>query len=216
MSSLDELGGPASVDVLVDYGATGTRGTQFFLSSGDPNIPGNIDQNVFLFTPIEYDLCINIKPDDPNYLDVYQYLYIQQLGVSMWVVGLQLAPALVVEKKAYTFVPGSLVGGFSSMGYTLVDPIVLSVDPALAATLYALPQEQRNQAFISQANITYEIYNQKPVSPIIVTGDISVDLATSEITIPVTIAALEYDATLGWVPLLGEKTVSIVLGISAS
>ena len=196
--SLDTLGGPASVVVETDYGTSGIRGTNFFLSNGDPNIPGSIDTAVFTNTTIIYDLCINIKPDDAGYLDVYQYLYLPTLGVSAWVVGLQLAPALVAEKQTVTFVPGSLVGGFESLGYGQFTPVVISVDQQLAVMLSMMTQEQRNQAFATQANILYEIYNNKPITTVLAPGDVSVNLATNELTIPISFASAEFDQSVGY------------------
>jgi hypothetical protein len=212
--SLDTLGGPDSLVIKTDFGAIGQRGTNFYLSYGNPNIPGTIDSSFFANEPIIYDLCINIKPDDANYLDVYQYLYVPQLGTNMWVVGLQLAPALVVKKKNYTFVPGSLIGLPASMGYATLDDVVISVAPELALALSLMTSEQRSQAFIAQANILHEIYNLNPISSVITSGQISVNTVSNEITVPLSLGAMEYNS--GWVPLTGEKTVSLVLGITAS
>lgn len=214
--SLEALGGPASIVVETDFGTTGMRGTNFYLSNGNPNVPGSIDTNIFTNTPILYDLCINIKPDDANYLDVYQYLYVPQLNTNMWVVGLQLAPALVAEKETVTFVPGAAIGLAESMGYGQFTPIVITVDQTLAIALSLMTQEQRNQAFIAQSNIMYEIYNNKPITSMIIPGNVSVNTLTNEVTVPVSFAAAELDQTLGWIPLIGQKTVSFVLGIAES
>lgn len=212
--SLDLLGGPASVSVEVDFGATGKRGTNFYLTYGDPNTPGSINTQYFPNEPQLFDFAINIDPDDAGYLDAYQYLYVPQLNATMWVPGLQLAPDFAIFKQNKTFVPGSAIGLPPTLGYAQLDNLVLPVSQEIAIMLNMLPQEQRNQAFIAQGNITYEIYNLKPVSPTIIPGDVSVNLINNTITIPITIAATEFDQSFGWIPLAGEKTISVMIGIA--
>ncbi len=70
---------PTSVDVSVDFGATGQRGSQWFAGMGNPN------DVVIGQTPILFDMYINVLPSDPNgeYLYIYQYQYVD--GLNTWV-----------------------------------------------------------------------------------------------------------------------------------
>jgi hypothetical protein len=214
--SLELLGGPASVNVKVDFGSSGARGTNFYLTYGDPNIPGNINTQYFPNPPQLFDFAINIDPDDAGYLDAYQYTFVQQLNTSMWVPGLRLAPDFAIFKQNKAFVPGSAIGLLPTLGYAQLDDLILPVAADVAAVLAILPQQQRDEAFIAQANITYEIYNMRPVSPMIIPGNVSVDTVNNLVTIPISIAAMELDATFGWVPLAGAKTISLMVGIAES
>jgi hypothetical protein len=64
------LGGPETVNVEVDFGATGSRGTQIYAVSGQPN-----NSNTYIpETPKVYDIAINISPTDDEYQFVYQYI----------------------------------------------------------------------------------------------------------------------------------------------
>ena len=54
---LTVLGGPSTVAVDLDFGATGTRGSLIYASNGDPNLPASgIPAGV-----LPYDLAINIS-----------------------------------------------------------------------------------------------------------------------------------------------------------
>jgi hypothetical protein len=214
--SLELLGGPASVMVKVDFGSSGARGTNFYLTYGDPNVPGNINTLYFPNPPQLFDFAINIDPDDAGYLDAYQFVFVPELNTNLWVPGLRLAPDFAIFKQDKTFVPGSAIGLLPTLGYAQLDNLVLPVSADVAGILAALPQEQRNQAFITQANITYEVYNGKPISSMVIPGNISVDLVNSLVTVPISIAAMELDQSLGWIPLTGLKTISIMLGIAES
>ena len=69
------LGPPEIVELLVDVGATGTRGSQIFVGIGDPNVV-EIGQ-----TPLLNDLYINASPGaDYGYL----YQYVSQPGENLW------------------------------------------------------------------------------------------------------------------------------------
>ena len=65
------LGPPNTVEVLVDIGPTGTRGSKVFVGSGNPN---NLTSSGSIFGQaiILNDLYINISPGT-NYGYMYQY-----------------------------------------------------------------------------------------------------------------------------------------------
>lgn len=69
------LGSPETVIVQTDFGPQGTRGSQIFVSNGNPNIVG-IGQN-----PNLNDLCINIASGS-EYTDLYQYVSVP--GGNTW------------------------------------------------------------------------------------------------------------------------------------
>jgi hypothetical protein len=91
------LGPPNTVEVLVDIGPTGTRGSQVFAGIGDPNVI-EIGQ-----TPILNDLYINASPGD-NY--AYMYQYISQPGGNTWIPLLSVNPTIYSENHLVTFASG--------------------------------------------------------------------------------------------------------------
>lgn len=83
--STDELlvlGGPDEINVELDFGPKGDRGSLIFVGSGNPN-DVNIGQD-----PNVFDLYINLKQHDPSidssneYLMIYQYS--ESLGTLQW------------------------------------------------------------------------------------------------------------------------------------
>lgn len=94
------LGGPASVNVNVDLGATGKRGSQIFISPGDPTDP----LTVIGQTPEVFDLCINTLTSNEEYLYLYQY---QNLGAAnSWVPLFKLIPNTYSQNYSKTFADG--------------------------------------------------------------------------------------------------------------
>ena len=91
------LGPPETVELLVDVGATGTRGSQVFVGIGNPNTEG-VGQ-----TPLLNDLYINISPGaDYGYL----YQYVSEPGANTWIEVLKLNPTIYSVKHTTTYVNG--------------------------------------------------------------------------------------------------------------
>ena len=91
------LGPPEVVELLVDIGPTGTRGSQTFVGVGDPNIV-EIGQ-----TPILNDLYINASPGaDYGYL----YQYVSEPGGNTWIEVLELNPTIYSVNHTTTYVNG--------------------------------------------------------------------------------------------------------------
>jgi hypothetical protein len=91
------LGPPDIIEVLVDIGPTGTRGSQVFAGIGDPNII-EIGQ-----TPILNDLYINASPGE-NY--GYMYQYVSQPGGNTWIEILSVNPTIYSKNYLTTFTSG--------------------------------------------------------------------------------------------------------------
>lgn len=83
--NLDVFGGPSAVDVSVDFGQTGVRGSRIWVGAGDPTaILANQDVRLF-------DLFINTNTVDPFYGWLYQYIL--EIGSPTWVRVLRLNPS---------------------------------------------------------------------------------------------------------------------------
>lgn len=92
------LGPPPIIEVLVDIGPKGTRGSQFFVGVGDPNII-NIGQ-----TPNLNDLFINASPGGEI---GYLYQYQSSPGGNSWVQVLDIYPSVYSINYDVTFESGS-------------------------------------------------------------------------------------------------------------
>lgn len=89
---------PAIVELLVDIGPQGIRGSQFFVGVGNPNSI-NIGQ-----TPNLNDLYINTSPGGEL---GYLYQYRSEPGGNVWVEVLDIYPSVYSENAQVTFESGS-------------------------------------------------------------------------------------------------------------
>jgi hypothetical protein len=92
------LGPPEIVEVLVDIGPTGTRGSQVFAGIGNPNVI-EIGQ-----TPILNDLYINASPGNDY---AYMYQYVSQPGGNTWIPLLSVNPTIYSGNHLVTFESGT-------------------------------------------------------------------------------------------------------------
>lgn len=90
------FGPPDIVEVLVDIGPTGTRGSQVFVGLGDPNDVGQ--------TGLLNDLYINAAAG-PDYSYLYQY--VNEPGGYLWVPVLKMNPAIYSNNVYLSFDNGS-------------------------------------------------------------------------------------------------------------
>jgi hypothetical protein len=131
---LTVLGSPEIVELLVDIGPTGTRGSKVFVGIGNPNNPGVLVGQTVLLN----DLYINTAPGvDYGYL----YQYISQPGGSTWVQILKMNPTIFPYIHETTFTSGTA---------EIVIPISsITTQSSLTAEKF---------------NIQYNISNSNPVS----------------------------------------------------
>jgi hypothetical protein len=140
---LTVLGSPEIVELLVDIGPTGTRGSKVFVGIGDPNSVGIGGGQ----TPLLNDLYINTSPGT-NY--GYLYQYISQPGGNTWIQILKINPTLFSYIHQTTFSSG-------------IGQIIIPISSI--TTLTSLSAEN--------FNIQYNISNTKPTSSSITSVDIS-------------------------------------------
>ena len=97
------IGPPQSIDLLIDIGPQGVRGSKFIVGSGEPN---TLTASGVLFgnTLILNDMYINIAPGE-NY--GYMYQYISQAGANTWIQVLKVSPAIYSAVEAIVFTSGA-------------------------------------------------------------------------------------------------------------
>lgn len=179
------LSGPSSVNVEVDFGPEGERGSLFYVSVGNPNtaLTGQ--------TPKSKDLCVNILKTDNEYSYVYQYNSDGANGFQ-WYPIIKLSPLQYNKILTGTFVDGSKVFNI---------PVNYIVDEETSQTLTS-----------ANFNITYSIPNSNPIASSIEIGSFTNDPGTGLQVIPVTVNAVEYVGS-AWQDLDGVKTVHFVISI---
>lgn len=97
---LSVFGGPASLDVDVDFGPTGTRGSRIYGVSADPRLTTTVK-------PVDtqnFDIAMVVTPSEPDYLTVYQ-----KIGTTAdeWIEFASLVPNVYSSKSYITFTAGT-------------------------------------------------------------------------------------------------------------
>jgi len=179
------LSGPSSVNVEVDFGPEGERGSLFYVSVGNPNT------ELVGQTPKAKDLCVNVLKTDNEYSYVYQYNSDGAEGFQ-WYPIIKLNPLQYNKIRTETFVSGSAIFKI---------PVNFIVDEETSQTLTS-----------ANFNITYSIPNDNPIASSIEIGSFTNDPGTGLQVIPVTVNAIEY-ASSTWQNLTGVKTVHFVISI---
>lgn len=97
------LGPPPVVNVQLDIGATGIRGSKVFVGTGTPN---SLTTSGTIFGQTLYlnDLYINNAPGEDY---SYMYQYISSLGTNTWVPILKINPTLYSRNFLQTFTSGT-------------------------------------------------------------------------------------------------------------
>jgi hypothetical protein len=97
---LTVFGGPASIDVDVDFGTQGERGSRIYGVIEDPrlvNTPKPVDTKVF-------DVAINVTPGTGTYLTFFQKV---GSGREDWIPMTELFPNIYSAKEEVTFTGGA-------------------------------------------------------------------------------------------------------------
>jgi hypothetical protein len=156
------LGGPAAINLSLDVGATGTRGSYIFNDIGKPTS----SQISFSIPPIIGDLYININPSDSEYLYLYQYKLVN--GVLAWTKILRLVPNTVLLNPYFKFIDGEAYTPIVlNNGLIFVRGIIASLAEA------GLENEQVEQLDPRDLNIQLRVGGASPVMSNLVIEDIN-------------------------------------------
>jgi hypothetical protein len=190
---LTVLGGPSRVNVSVDIGPAGVRGSRTFVGSGKPSLV-DIGQ-----TPLIFDMYVNLLASDDEYLNFYQYQIVD--GVPTWASLFNLRPSSTSSKATADFVGGEA---------TFYIPVTSIVPPSLIETVGA-----------ENFNVQFNIKNG--INPVSASLSVADPVLESEIySLPITINAIEYKdlddsgplSEFGWVALDGEKEIDLFITLA--
>jgi len=177
------LGPPETIDVLVDIGPQGTRGTKFIVGSGEPN--GQTSSGVLLGqTLILNDMYIDVSPG-VNY--GYMYQYVSQPGGNTWTQVLKINPAIysAVETIAFTSGAGAITIPISNI-------VTVSGSPLTA----------------SNFSVQFQIEGANPIAS---SMEIPA-LAGAGTNLVINFDAVQYSGG-SWSALTGSKTVHLFISI---
>lgn len=182
------LGGPETVNVEVDFGPSGDRGSQIFVNTGKPVI--GLDGLTVLAPDCQlFDLYINILSTD----DEYQYVYQLQnvLGTNTWVKLFKLVSN--IYSKNYT--ETSFTSGVWEMNFPVAEIV---------------PADFVGTAQAENFNIQYNVLNQNPLVSSMSIGE--VNTVSGERVLPISINASELiDGS--FVALSGPKSVQLFITV---
>jgi hypothetical protein len=177
------LGPPQTIDVLVDIGPQGTRGTKFIVGSGEPN-PQTSSGVLLGQTLILNDMYINVAPG-ANY--GYLYQYVSQPGGNAWTQVLKISPAIysAVETVPFTSGAGAITIPISSI-------VTVSGSPLTA----------------SNFNVQFQIEGANPIAS---SMEIPA-LEGAGTNLVINFDAVQYSGG-SWSALTGNKTVHLFISI---
>jgi hypothetical protein len=177
-------GGPETINLNLDLGATGLRGSKIFVSNGNPNIVGNLSGS-FLVN----DFAINGSTADPaTYLSMYEYVIVN--GAATWQKRFRLFPNIFSQNYTANFTAGS-----TTINVTMSTDLFLS-----SGTLTA-----------SNFNVQHSIVNSNPMASSIQIGTLSI--SGGNYVLPVTINAAKYTSPSTWANLTGSNTVQLSVSL---
>jgi hypothetical protein len=179
-ANLNIIGGPTTVEVSVDYGQRGDRGSLILYGQGKPYVV-NLPETASL-----YDMYVNLLPSDDEYKYVYQYINTPT--------GLQWTSLFKLEVNTYS----------NNQDLSFVNGSVEIWIPISSVTGSATPLSSINSGSF---NIQYSIVSQNPIASSLSIGDVTTS-PTDILSLPITINASELSSGT-WSPLSGQKTVHL-------
>lgn len=182
---LTVLGGPASIDLDVDFGTQGIRGSRIYSVIADPR---TLPSNQLPADLIPFDLGIVISPSEPDYLKVYQK---QGTSVNDWIALYDIVPNVFSTKSVVNFSSG-----------------VASAQIPVSSVFSGL-----NSYDVANFAVQYEIEgNTTPPLPITSSSSLSVVPVNGVQILNITVTAYEFDGT-NWSVLSGDRNVSLFVTV---
>jgi len=177
------LAPPEIIELLVDIGPTGQRGSKFFVGTGDPNTLTS-SQTIFSQAILLNDMYINTSPGSDY---GYMYQYVAEPGGNVWTQVLNINPTLYSKKHTTTFTSGA-----ASITVPIANIVTVSGTPLTA----------------SNFNIQYSIEGANPVASSITVPA----LAGAGTNLVINLKAVK-SVSGTWSNLTGEVTVHLFISV---
>jgi len=180
------LGGPEIINVEVDFGPQGSRGSRIYVGNGKPDLVDiGQDPNIF-------DIYINLLTTDDEYLNIYQYMEV--LGTQQWETISRLNFNNYSEKKSIDF--------STEINYAFIPTSVILSNPSYIGNLDASHYSVQS---------TFETSAGYPISHSIKTELIPASGLEVE-KLKITFYAKEFNGT-NWVTPDGARTANISISV---
>jgi hypothetical protein len=205
--SVTVLGGPSKLDVDLNIGAEGSRGSLIFVNSGNPNDLN--PQDGFPLAPQLFDIFIDVSPSSENFLQAYQYR--TEDGSESWRPAFKITQNVYRLNKPVEFTQGEAIidVNLSELGLNGL-PFEGNFSNAFAYF--------NVQATISNINLDDPQEESRPAAISVEVGDPffgtedSFDSGEYPAFVPISFNASELVAN-NWVPI-DDKRVIVYLSIS--
>ncbi len=184
--STDELlvlGGPETINVEVDYGPQGDRGSLFFAGSGEPTSSTTTDLSAQV-----YDFYLNTQQSHSGFATIYQLVTIP--GGTQWQKIMSLLPNVYSYNTNKTFVSGSV-----SINVPLINLIPADLIGSVTAANF---------------NVQYSVSGTYPIASSVSVGAIAGGVGSE--ALPITIFANELSGG-EWVNPSGERTIHLFISM---
>ena len=181
------IGGTANVNVEVDFGPQGDRGNLFLVGYGDPNTSTHSTTLQVL------DIYINVRTTDDDYLVIYQLQNIN--GTDTWVETSRLITDKFSVNRTVSFTAG-----------VATDNIDFKISSIVPLSLLSGLTESNFNIQCTFSNPT------KPIAHSIIVRPITVQAATGDIILPVSINAAEFSGS-AWSPISGTHVVHFLITV---
>jgi hypothetical protein len=161
------LGPPEVVELLVDIGPKGDRGSQVYIGSGNPNALMS-GSTIFGKEVLLNDLYINTSPGESY---AYLYQYIAQPGGNSWVETLKINPTIYSKAFLTTY-----SDGVGQIVIPISDIVTSSGTPLTAANF----------------NVQYSIAHDNPVASSMMIPALDIDSGPGGDNLIINLKAVEY------------------------
>jgi hypothetical protein len=181
------IGGTSNVNVSLDFGPQGDRGSVFLVGLGNPNdFPPSLPLQAL-------DVYLNVKSTDSDYLMLYQFQ--DQNGVTQWIE----TSKLITDK--HSVIRNVLFS--NGVANDSVDFRVINIVPT--SLLGSLTESSFNiQATFSNPT--------KPIAHSIVVKPITLQAGTGDVILPISINAAEFSGS-EWSPINGTHIVHFLITV---
>jgi hypothetical protein len=185
------LGGPSRVDLELDFGKQGARGSEIYAGYGKPE-PGLLPPGYQI-----KDMYINLDPDDDQYSCVYQYItsVVDDSSISEWALLLRMSPVQKSINAPLVFTAGKATYTVPINNYFPGDVIPqITADKMNVQVSFRGP----NPVAYSISNITVTAV-QSPPSTLL-----SIEITASKLV------------STTWSALTGSQTVQLNISLAAT
>jgi hypothetical protein len=181
------IGGTSTVNVELDFGPKGDRGSLFLVGYGNPNTVNHSEDLQLL------DIYINIQTTDNDYLVVYQYVNVS--GVETWVETGRLITDKFSTNRFVSFTDG-----------VATDSIEFKISSIIPISLVGGLESENFNIQLTFAD------SENPIASSITVGVININPITNDLVLPISVNAAEY-ADGEWTPVNNTKNIHFLVTV---